>query len=108
MTFKAADGTRCLKVKILFFCVFVFGFSKGALASVDDGVDAYNRGLYEQAFSIFQSEGAKGDVTASYYLGRQYEEGKGVRKNPVKAFESMLAAASRGMALAQYKVGVFF
>ncbi len=71
------------------------------------GLDAYSQGLYEQAFSLFQKEAAKGNAEAEYYIGLQYEEGKGVSKDTLKAFENISAAAQQRLVLAQYRLGFF-
>lgn len=45
------------------------------------------------------------EVTAQYYLGHIYDEGIGVAKNPVEAFNWMKPAAQQGMARAQNYLG---
>ena len=49
------------------------------------GVDALNRGKYEEALKILSEASNLGDSRAQLYLADLYDEGKGVRKDVDKA-----------------------
>ncbi len=50
----------------------------------------------------------RGDPVEQFYLGGDYEEGRGVHKNLVKAFEWYSIAAKNGHNGAQFKLGEFY
>ncbi|WEX10864.1 caspase family protein [Chelativorans sp. AA-79] len=65
----------------------------------------YAKGEYQQAIAYFQAALDAGHVRSGQLLGRFYQLGAGVRKEPEKAIPLFQAAAERGDAYAQYSLG---
>lgn len=76
--------------------------SVGAVAGPwEDGSAAYNRGDYVPAIRVFRALAEQGNVKAQSVLGTMYRRGKGVSRNPVRAFIWFNRAAARGDAKAK-------
>ena len=74
-------------------------------AHADDfsaGVDAYDRGDYEDAFVLWHSLAEQGDPRAQYRLARMYAAGIGVRQDDRAALRWTRQAAERGEVEARY------
>ncbi len=65
------------------WAVFRFGFS------------AYKKGKKEEAVEAYRYAAEKGQLGASWKLGRMYAEGDGVKRNDFEAFKFFLDIASR-------------
>lgn len=59
-------------------------------------------------FSSCRARAEAGDIDAAYNLGVCYEEGRGVGRDPVQAFEWYAEAAGGGDADALFSVGVCY
>ena len=78
-------------------------------AHADDfsaGVDAYDRGDYEDAFVLWQSLAKQGDPRAQHRLGRMYATGIGVRQDDRAALHWTRRAAERGVVEARYDLAL--
>jgi TPR repeat protein len=73
-----------------------------------EGVRAYEKKQYEQAFVIFTSHADITNPMAMYYLSALYLSGKGVEKNEVMAFEYCKRAAEEGIVDAQFQLGMMY
>jgi TPR repeat protein len=73
-----------------------------------DGIRAYERKQYEQAFTIFTSHADITNPMAMYYLSALYLSGKGVEQNETKAFEYCKSAAEEGVVDAQFQLGMMY
>ncbi len=101
--FSGSYGKRRDKMKrfglILGACLLA---GNAAYASFDKGLQAYQNKDFETAISIWQEEGAKGNLDAQYNLGVLYEKGApGVQINMVSAYAWYRLAAAQGVATAQ-------
>lgn len=63
---------------------------------LEKGVDAYNRGDYQQAYEIFRSLTEQGNAFAQFNLGEMYYKGRGVPQNDEEALRWYRAAAEQG------------
>ena len=54
-----------------------FFFCPPALADFQSGLEAFNRGAYEEALPLFEEAAENGDANAQYYLGVIYGQGRG-------------------------------
>lgn len=75
-------------------------------ASTDKALAAYNAGNYREAMRLYRPWAAKGNPEAQYYVGRMYEKGQGVRKDPAEVARWYRRAAEGGHAPAQYRLAV--
>ena len=78
-----------------------------ALADVNDGVAAWERGDYETAVAEWRGPAGQGDADAQFNLGLAYERGLAVLPDYVLALKWMTAAAERRYALAQHRLAVW-
>jgi TPR repeat protein len=60
-----------------------------------------------ELLNALSKKAESGISEASYHLGMLYNNGVGVEKSPIKAFENFTKAAAHGDALGQYKVGCY-
>lgn len=79
--------------------------SAGAL---DDALEAYRAGDFEQAWQALLPLGQEGDAEAQYHLGLMRENGTGIAANDSVAIKWYRAAAAGGHAEAQYRLGRFY
>jgi TPR repeat protein len=79
-----------------------------ASEQVIDGIRAYEKKQYKQAFSIFSSHADITNPMAMYYLSALYLSGKGVEQNEEMAFEYCKRAAEEGIVDAQFQLGMMY
>jgi len=65
-------------------------------ADYRSAVSAYENGAYEAALGEFRTLAQGGDPAAQYHLGLMFEDGRGVRKDPVTALGWFICAAGSG------------
>ncbi|MGD8913008.1 MAG: tetratricopeptide repeat protein [Candidatus Thiodiazotropha sp.] len=75
---------------------------------VVDGIRAYEKKQYKQAFSIFASHADIANPMAMYYLSALYLSGMGVEQNEEMAFEYCKRAAEEGIIDAQFQLGMMY
>ena len=88
---------------------FLFLFS-GSVYGDDfqDGLDAYNRKDYKEAFRLFLPSAEQGVAEAQYNLGLMYDNGTGVPQDYKEAVRLYRLSAEQGYAQAQYNLGVMY
>lgn len=96
--------------KVMFIILFLINFLFGE--SLENGINAFNKGDYEKAFTIWEDLAKKGNKVAQYNLGYIYSKGLGVKINFKQSFEWYEKAflqyedlAKKGDAEAQNKIG---
>ena len=95
--------------KLIFgLSLWLFATTLSFGANFDDGVNAYEKGDYKTALTIFEDLAKKGDIDAQYNLGVMYREGGGVRQDHKKAIEWTEKAANQGDVDAQYNLGIMY
>lgn len=80
-----------------------------ALATVKDGVDAWQRGDFPRAVSEWRGPAAAGDADAQFNIGQAYKLGRGVPTDETQAIDWFRKAALQGHAQAQdnYALALF-
>lgn len=89
---------------VLVSCL-IFIHSPNLQASIDNALDAVQKGDFLFAFKEFKSLAEQGDREAQYNLAFLYKQGKGVMEDKGKAAEWFRKAADQGLADAQYQLG---
>lgn len=74
-------------------------------ASLTEGTQAYERGQFANALQFLLPLANDGEPVAQYHLGLMYDEGKGVRADPLQARQWYERAARVGYAEAQFRLG---
>ncbi len=92
--------------KLIFSLGLALTLSFGA--TLDEGVEAFEKGDYKKALIIFEELSYKNNAKAKYNLGVMYENGYGVKQDYLKAKEWYEKAAAQGNANAQYNLGVIY
>lgn len=80
----------------------------GAANDFHDGMQAYRDGNYQTALTIWKALADDGMVESQYNLGLLYYGGKGVERDPERAHDWYLRAATGGFPRAQYKVAEMY
>ncbi len=81
------------------------GLTTPAVAGLDDGLAAYDRGDYATAYRELAPAAAGGAPLAQYNLARMYFSGEGVSRDSVEGLKWLRKAALAGVGLAQYQLG---
>ena len=84
-----------MKNLILLVGIFLWLVSP-ALADLNQGRSAYERGDYVKAFNEFKTSAEEGNADAQLMLGYMYAEGEGTLQNFVEAHKWFNLSASRG------------
>ena len=87
---------------------FTLGLMAPALAGLDEGEAAYQRGDYATAIREWRPLAKQGVADAQYNLGVMYGEGLGVPQDYAKAVGWWRKSAEQGHATAQYNLGVAY
>lgn len=74
----------------------------------DKGTDAYKRGDYETALSVFRPLAQNGDTKAQSILGLMYSYGEGVPVDYREAARWYRRAAEQNSSVAQYNLGMLY
>ena len=69
------------------------------------GIEAFQRGKYEEALKYLHPAAEAGDPSAMYVLGRMYASGRGIAKDENAATALFLKAANLGQPEAQHSLG---
>ncbi len=56
----------------------------------------------------FKKKAEQGDAVAQYNLGKAFDKGEGLEKNPVEAVKWFRKSAEQGFAMAQYELGIAY
>ncbi len=79
-----------------------------AITPAEQAYNAYQRGDFETARSLWQKAATEGDASAQYNLGLIYSEGRGVVRNPEVAISWWRLAAENGHAQAQHNLALAY
>ena len=77
-------------------------------AQLARALTAYQSGDYETAIGLWRALANWGDPIASYYLGRLYEEGRGVPQDYQLALRMYARAARHGLPEAETQLGMIY
>jgi TPR repeat protein len=90
-------------LKISIFIILALGIATPhlVLGGYEEGYQAANKGSYAKAYKEFHAAAEKGDARAQYSLAVMYNDGIGVKKNPVEAGIWFQKAAAQGHPLAR-------
>ncbi|WP_432769284.1 MAG: sporulation protein [Sphingopyxis sp.] len=80
--------------------------SAAAAANVKDGVDAWEKGNYQQAVAVWRPLALAGDPDAQFNLGQAYKLGRGVPTDPAQAEGWYRRAAKQGHLQAEDNLGL--
>ena len=95
--------------KLIFgLSLWLFATTLSFGANFDDGVNAYEKGDYKTALTIFEDLAKKGDIDAQYNLGLMYDNGYGVKQDYKKAIEWYEKAVNQGVVDAQHNLGLMY
>ena len=86
--------------------ILALGISNVVSANFQSAYDAYRNGEYEQALTEWQALAKLGDPKSQYYLGRLYDRGEGVIRDPALAAIWYLRAAKQDFTDAQFALGL--
>lgn len=86
-------------------CLAVLPAHGGAL---DEGLKAYERGQYRDAFLLWKPLAEQGDANAQFNLGLLYARGQGVKQDDGLALQWYHKAADQGLPEAQYNLGEMY
>ncbi len=78
---------------------------RAALAALDEGKAALQRGDHAAAIKVFRPLAERGDPTAAYALSVLYADGRGVAKDDAEALAWLRKSADKGFAAAQHNLG---
>jgi TPR repeat protein len=102
-------GEAKVKKWILFIATILLLCSSVARAnSLEEVVEAYNKGNYIQVLELLHPLAAQGSADAQYQLGFIYHMGKGVDQDYQEAAKWYRLAAEQGHAVAQNNLGVLY
>jgi hypothetical protein len=75
---------------------------------LDKGVDLYREGKYAAALALFKTLADKGNAIALKNIGAMHQNGHGVPQDTTEASKWYLRAAEKGLAEAQFIMGIRF
>mgnify|MGYP000509382052 CR=1 FL=1 len=77
-------------------------------ATFEDGENAYKKGNYSKAMSIWLPLAEQGDAKAQYKVGKMYDKGQGQKQNQNEAFIWFKVAAEKNNIDAQAAIGEMY
>ncbi len=95
-------------MRYLTLIVWVFSWASSAWAGFDEGMAAYERKDYAQAFAEFRLAAVQGNVMAQFNLGLMYANGQGVAQDYSQAAAWYRKAAEQGDTMAQHNLGFMY
>ena len=101
----AASSRRIALGAIGLAAVLVPAIQHAVWAGVEEGLAAAQQGDYATALSEWGPLAEGGEPAAQYYLGRLYEQGKGVKRDLEAAIAWYRKAAEQGHAASQNSMG---
>ena len=90
------------------FAALLLAQPTGLYASVDDGVQKYQKGDFKGAVTEWEPLAATGDANASFNLGQAYRLGRGVKQDLSRAVSFYESAAKLGHVTAQGNLGTLY
>ena len=97
-----------LLINIMIIAATIHSAALFAIAGFDEGVAAYKRGDYTNAFKEFKMSADQGNTEAQLKLGTMYQFGVGIAQDDAEAAKWYLKAADQGLAEAQFNLGVMY
>lgn len=91
--------------KIIFSLLCTTVLATPSFAGIKEGIELFNAGKYEPAFTEFSYLADEGDNLAAYYLGQQYLNGWGVPQSYEKAAQYYLKSYTQGNPKAAAQLG---
>ena len=79
--------------------------SCGWAGAVEEGLEAYRRGAWEEAYGHWLQGAADGDNEAQFYVSRLLAEGQGVRVDETESLRWLKYSARGGFPPAQFNLG---
>jgi len=96
-------------LKILtIFILFLTSHNISASESLKDGLDAYNKHDYVNAFKILKPLAKNGTPSVQSFVAAMYAEGKGTPKNTQLAIKWWRIAAEKGHIESMTKLGALY
>ena len=74
----------------------------------EQGLAAFNKGQYTQAFQLITASAERGDVRSGFILSTMYRRGIGVEADEYKGFDWCKKAAEEGHLEAQFQLGLMY
>lgn len=74
----------------------------------EQGLAAFNKGKYTQAFQLIMASAERGDVRSEFILSTMYRRGLGVKADEYKGFDWCKKAAEEGHLEAQFQLGLMY
>ncbi len=97
-----------MKKFVALLIVWVAFATAPAFADYQKGLDAYLARDYKTALSEFQPLAKQGDARSQFYLGRMYNNGRGVPQNYKEAVKWWKLASEQGDANAQISLSSMY
>ena len=103
------EGKALFKLTLACCLVLIGWVSPGWASDVADRCQQfYEKGQYEQAFSVCSKAAGQGYANAQNILGLMYAHGEGVQQDDAEAAKWFRKAAEQGVAEAQFNLGVMY
>ncbi len=106
MPFRIMWPRRRLWLALALAVQFGWAAPSWAQEQEDAAYQAYERGDYAAALSVWQVQAEKGSADAQYNIGILYDLGRGVEQDKAKAVRWYRQAAIRGLAAAQFNLAL--
>jgi len=79
-----------------------------ALAGLQEGLDAFLRGDHKVAIEEWRPLAEQGDDVAQFNMGAVYDQGQGVKRDPIEALRWYKLSAAQGNTHAQTNMGLMY
>ena len=90
------------------FAMAALGSPSASAPSIDAAVAAYQNRQYASALKLFEAAAQRGNREAQHTLGFMYRDGRGAKRNDVKAMAWYRKAAEQGYAPSAYNLGLMY
>lgn len=99
---------RISLIVITAIAAMLVGYTQAAFADIATGRAALQAGDYAVAKREFEAAVSRGNYEGQYWIGRLYDLGYGVTRDPERAFKMTKTAAEHGVILAERRLGEMF
>jgi TPR repeat protein len=90
------------------FAVLFFSFGAAWADQLQSALNAQTSGDYSIALKQFMQLAVKGNAIAQFWVGFNYDTGRGVAPDPIKALVWYRKSAAQGHPLAQRNLGDYY